>query len=54
MDKTYIINGYTVSTWYAGIDCYSVNGKVCYNLATLAKLCCVDVETLKDEMWNQR
>ena len=52
--KTYNINGTEVKSWYEGIDAFSVGGKVCHDLETLARWCEVDVETLKDEMWRQR
>ena len=54
MDKTYIINGIEVQSWYAGIDVYAVGDKVCYDLSTLSRWVGVDVATVKEEMWRQR
>lgn len=54
MNKTYLINGIVVKSFYAGLDCFAVNDNVCYDLTTLAKWCGVSVEVLKEEMWKQR
>lgn len=50
MVETYIINGVEVKCWYAGVDCYAVGDKVCYDLETLSRWVGVDVEIIKENM----
>lgn len=55
MANTYLINGHTVTYFYAGIDNYCVDGKdVCWSISQLADLCGVSADTVKEELWNQR
>lgn len=54
-----IINGYEVRCIYAGIDTFVVfkDGKeiaTTWSISDVAKLCGVDAETVKEEMWKQR
>lgn len=59
MNNIFTINGYKVIYTYAGIDQYTIyknENEICttWSISDVAKITETDVETVKEEMWEQR